>query len=109
MKTKKITKIKSLLVFTALTLFGFMTGFAQSINPSTALNQVNTQVRGMFGAASNLLFGIAALIAIVGVIHVYTKWSKNDPNTTTVAASWFGALVFVALSGVIIRALTGVN
>jgi len=104
---KTFQKIGRPLMFGLFMFTAFVVN-AQS-NPNSAISNVNQQVRGIFGSAANLLLGIAALVAIVGAIHVFSKWSQGDPNTTKVASNWIAALIFIALAAIIIRAMTGVQ
>jgi len=103
----KFQKIQRPLVF-GLSVLATVALKAQTANPTQAISNVNTQVRSVFAQAGNLFMGLCALIAIVGAIHVFTKWTSGDPNTTKVAANWVAALIFCALVTIVIKAMTGV-
>lgn len=65
---------------------------------------VETQMlRSYFDKGVNLMYVLAALIGLIGAIKVYSKWSSGDPDTMKVAAGWFGACVFLAVSAAVIR------
>lgn len=60
-------------------------------------------VRGYFDVGTKLMYGIGALLAIIGAIKVYSKWSAGDQDTAKTAASWFGACIFLVVVTTIIK------
>ena len=83
--------------------------FAQDIGAGTAaLGAADTAVRGFFGPATNIMFAVAAITGLIGAVKVYQKISSGDPDTGRVAASWFGACIFLIVAAVAISAFFGV-
>jgi len=76
---------------------------------NAGLNEANTQVRSYFAAGVNLMYGVAAIVAIVGAIKVYQKWSAGDESTGKVAAAWFGACVFLVIVSTVIKSFFGIT
>jgi len=75
---------------------------------AAGINEANRQVRGYFSAGTNLMYGIGALVALIGAVKVYQKWSGGEPDTAKVAASWFGACIFLVVVATIISSFFGV-
>jgi hypothetical protein len=106
-KNKLIQKLLPLSMVVFMVMLS-VDSFANNVSVSAGLNSINSIIRSqVFGVAVNILYAICGVVAIVGTIHVYSKWSSGDPNTTKIAASWVGALIFVAVSALVIRAMTG--
>lgn len=80
----------------------------QAQDGSAGLNEANTEVRGYFAAGTSLMYGIGGIVAIVGAIKVYQKWSAGDPETGKVAAAWFGACVFLVVVATVIKSFFGI-
>ena len=74
-----------------------------------ALGSADTEVRSAIPALSRIMLAVMAIMAIVGAISVYGKWSNGDPDTRKSAASWFGALIFAGLVLLVVRAVFGVS
>ncbi len=76
---------------------------------SAALANVETGLTAYIQPITNICYIIAALVAIVGGVQVYSKMTSGDPGAGKTAASWFGGAVFLILIPTIITALFGVN
>ncbi len=74
-------------------------------NANKALSEIAAGVSGLFDNAWKVALAIAALIAIVGSINVYSKWHKGDPNVSSAIAGWVGAVVGFILMGVVLKAV----
>ena len=62
------------------------TAFAQG-GVGDGLSQANAMVRGYFQPAVELVYGVAAIVGLIGAVRVYGKFSEGDPSTARVAAS----------------------
>ena len=69
----------------------------------TGLNEANTKVRNYFAIGINIMYAVGGILGLIGAVKVYSKWSHGDPDTSKVAAAWFGACVFLVLVGTLIR------
>ncbi len=72
------------------------------------INEANQQVRSYFGAGTQLMYAIGALLGLIGAVKVYQKWNAGDPDTGKVAAAWFGSCVFLVVVATVIQSFFGV-
>ena len=105
------TKVLAAMVATfMLNLVSSVMVMAQDINAgTTALNDADTAVRGFFGPASNIMFGVAAIVGLIGIVKVYQKFSAGDQDSMRVAAGWFGACIFLVIAATALSAFFGVQ
>ena len=96
---KKCVLFLSLLV-TAIAVY------AQDGN--AGINEANTKVRSYFAAGTNLMYAVGAVLGLIGAVKVYSKWNSGDPDTSKVAAAWFGSCVFLVVVATVIRSFFGV-
>ena len=75
---------------------------------NAGINEANQQVRGYFAAGTNLMYAIGAVVGLIGAVKVYQKWNSGDPDTSKVAAAWFGSCVFLVVVATVIRSFFGV-
>ena len=80
--------------------------FAQDGN--AGINDANTKVRSYFASGTNLMYGIGAIVGLIGAVKVYNKWNAGDHDTGKVAAAWFGSCVFLVIVSTVIRAFFGI-
>lgn len=98
----------------ALTTIGFLLEVSVNAQTTTAdgnngLEQANTLVRKYYGDAVNLMYAIAGVLALVGAIKVYGKWSHGDPDTGRVAGAWFGSCIFLVVVATVIQQFFGIS
>lgn len=72
------------------------------------INEANQKVRGYFDAGTDLMYGVGALLGLIGAVKVYQKWNSGDQDTGKVAASWFGSCVFLVVVATVIKSFFGV-
>lgn len=72
------------------------------------INEANQQVRSYFDAGTQLMYGIGALLGLIGAVKVYQKWNAGDPDTGKVAAAWFGSCVFLVVVATVIQSFFGI-
>ena len=80
--------------------------YAQDGN--AGINEANTKVRSYFAAGTNLMYAVGAVLGLIGAVKVYSKWNSGDPDTSKVAAAWFGSCVFLVVVATVIRSFFGV-
>jgi hypothetical protein len=83
-----------------------LTAFAQDGN--AGINEANTQVRSYFQSGTNLMYGIGAIVGLIGAVKVYQKWNSGDQDTSKVAAAWFGSCIFLVVVATIIKSFFGI-
>jgi len=81
---------------------------AQAQDGIAGINQANQQVRSYFGAGTQLMYAVGALLGLIGAVKVYQKWNAGDPDTGKVAAAWFGSCVFLVIVATVIQSFFGV-
>jgi len=102
----KITKTKFVMLCLAAILLVHFNASAQ--DGLAGINQANQQVRSYFGAGTNLMYAIGALLGLIGAVKVYQKWNAGEPDTGKVAAAWFGSCVFLVLVATVIQSFFGI-
>lgn len=89
----------------ALTFTEF-SAMAQDAN--AGINEANTKVRSYFASGTNLMYAVGAIVGLIGAVKVYQKWNAGDPDTSKVAAAWFGSCVFLVVVATVIKSFFGV-
>ena len=75
---------------------------------NAGINQANQMVRSYFSTGTNLMYGVGAIVGLIGAIKVYNKWNSGDHDTGKTAAAWFGSCVFLVVVTTVIRAFFGI-
>lgn len=99
------TKIRFLLIIIACILVALSVN-AQDGN--AGINEATQRVRSYFITGTNLMYAIGAVLGLVGAVKVYQKWNSGDPDTSKVAAAWFGSCVFLVIVATMLSAFFGV-
>lgn len=113
MKTKKVTsairKSKAgigLVLFTLCFVTLHLSVFAQDGN--AGINEATNQMRSYFQTGTTLMYAIGAVVGLVGAVKVYQKWNGGDPDTSKVAAAWFGSCIFLVIVATVLQSFFGV-
>ena len=96
-----MTKRKYL--FAAIVMIAASTAFAQGGNGLAGINDATNMVTSYFDPGTKLIYAIGAVVGLIGGIKVYNKFSSGDPDVSKVAASWFGACIFLIVAATILR------
>lgn len=80
--------------------------YAQDAN--AGINEANQKVRSYFSSGTNLMYAVGAILGLIGAVKVYQKWNAGDPDTSKVAAAWFGSCVFLVVVATVIKSFFGV-
>jgi hypothetical protein len=81
----------------------------QTGNGVAGLQQANTLVGSYFDYAVYLMYSIGAVVGVVGAVKVYNAWSHGDQQTNKMAASWFGACIFLVVVAAVLKSFFGVS
>lgn len=92
----------------SMILILFMTTLAHAQDGAAGIQAANTQVRSYFDSGTQLMYGVGALLGLIGAVKVYQKWNSGDQDTSKVAASWFGSCIFLVVVATIIRSFFGI-
>jgi hypothetical protein len=98
-KSLKTSGVSALLMIASLA--------ARSQDGNAGINEANTQVRSYFASGTNLMYGIGAIVGLIGAVKVYQKWNSGDQDTSKVAAAWFGSCIFLVVVATIIKSFFG--
>ncbi|WP_242917458.1 DUF4134 domain-containing protein [Pontibacter liquoris] len=82
--------------------------WAQAQDGLAGINEANQKVRSYFDAGTQLMYGVGALLGLIGAVKVYQKWNAGDQDTGKVAAAWFGSCVFLVVVATVIKSFFGV-
>ncbi len=92
-------------LITTILITTTLLGHAQ--DGAAGIQAANSQVRSYFDSGTQLMYGVGALLALIGAVKVYQKWNGGDQDTSKVAASWFGSCIFLVVVTTIIRSFFG--
>jgi hypothetical protein len=99
-------KCKHFLGAVAVYCMSYIYSYAQDGN--AGINEANTAVRGYFDTGTNLMYAIGAVLGLIGAVKVYQKWNSGDPDTSRVAAAWFGSCIFLVVVATVLKSFFGV-
>lgn len=91
----------------ALSVYCFTSAIAYAQDGNAGINEAATQVRGYFETGTQLMYAIGAVLGLVGAVKVYQKWNSGDPDTSKVAAAWFGSCVFLVIVATVLGSFFG--
>jgi hypothetical protein len=103
-----IKKVASKIKFSALTLVAMVVSsslFAQTGSLDAGMANIKTQATNISTTGQQICYAIAVIIGIVGAVRILGKQSGDRENLHKEIAGWFGATLFFAAAGVMIRAL----
>lgn len=86
-------------------LNGATLAFCQDGN--AGISQATTMVKGYFDTGCTLMYAIGAIVGIIGGVKVFQKWNAGEPDTSRVAASWFGSCIFLVVVATVIKSFFG--
>jgi hypothetical protein len=101
-----IKKGKALGVALLAYLISYAYSFAQDGN--AGINEANMRVRSYFDTGANLMLAVGAVVGLIGAVKVYQKWNSGDPDTSRVAAAWFGSCIFLVVVSTVLKSFFGV-
>jgi len=84
----------------------YVYSYAQDGN--AGINEANMRVRSYFDTGANLMFAVGAVVGLIGAVKVYQKWNSGDPDTSRVAAAWFGSCIFLVVVSTVLKSFFGV-
>jgi hypothetical protein len=108
MKSKRemVRKGRAFMLALSVYCLSYVVAYAQDGN--AGINQAATQVRSYFQTGTSLMYAIGAVLGLVGAVKVYQKWNSGDPDTSKVAAAWFGSCVFLVIVATVLASFFGV-
>ena len=104
-KMKTIRRGRAFMLALSVYCLSYVVAYAQDGN--AGINEAATQVRGYFDTGTQLMYAIGAVVGLVGAVKVYQKWNSGDPDTSKVAAAWFGSCVFLVIVATVLGSFFG--
>jgi len=101
MKTKKVNDYCKRA--TALTFLLIVATLSAHADGEAGINKATGEVKGYFNAGEQLMYAVGAILGLIGAVKVYTKWNAGEPDTSKVAASWFGSCIFLVVVATVIK------
>jgi hypothetical protein len=107
MKKKNRMSRRSKAFVLALSMYCLSYAIAYAQDGNAGISEAATQVRGYFDTGTQLMYAIGAVLGLVGAVKVYQKWNSGDPDTSKVAAAWFGSCVFLVIVATVLGSFFG--
>lgn len=107
MKRKNRMSRRSKAFVLALSMWCLSYAIAYAQDGNAGISEAATQVRGYFDTGTQLMYAIGAVLGLVGAVKVYQKWNSGDPDTSKVAAAWFGSCVFLVIVATVLGSFFG--
>jgi len=85
-----------------------LVSLAFSQDGAAGINEATNKVKGYFDAGCNLMYAIGAVLGIIGAIKVFQKWNAGEPDTSKVAAAWFGSCIFLVVVATVLQSFFGI-
>jgi len=92
--------VKRLLPAALSTAFGLA---ASAQDGKTGIQQATTLVGSYFDTACTLMYAIGGVVGVIGAVKVYGAWTHGDQQTNKLAASWFGACIFLVVVAAVLK------
>ncbi|RKR80691.1 uncharacterized protein DUF4134 [Mucilaginibacter gracilis] len=111
MKTQTVKQTKNKVnrkTATLVLLATILASVAYAQDGNAGINAATTQVKSYFAAGTSLMYAIGAVVGLIGAVKVYNKWNHGEPDTSKVAAAWFGSCVFLVIVATVLKSFFGV-
>jgi hypothetical protein len=99
---KIISRFSALLCLLVIAL----TAYSQDGN--NGIREATNKVKGYFDAGTDLMYAIGAVVGIIGAVKVFNKWNAGEPDTSKVAAAWFGSCIFLVVVATVLKSFFGI-
>jgi hypothetical protein len=82
---------------------------AKAQSGNKGIKDADNMVRSYFKDGISLMYGVGAVVGLIGAIRVYQKWSSGDPDTGRTAAAWFGSCIFLVIVATVLKSFFAVQ
>jgi hypothetical protein len=104
MKKRKSFKRNVVMVWLGSTMLSTV---VKAQDGNTGISAATTNLTSYFPTGVLLMYAIGGVLGLVGAVKVYQKWSHGDPDTSKVAASWFGSCIFLVVVATVLKSFFG--
>lgn len=106
--SKNAGRLKVLMAL-AFILFAETSASAQDAGDGNAgIQEATTKVKSYFDTGTSLMYAVGAVVGLIGAVKVYQKWSGGEPDTSQVAAAWFGSCIFLVVVATVLKSFFGI-
>jgi len=91
-----------------LLLLSSVVVIAQTGDGDAGIRQATDMVKGYFATATTLLYAVGAVVGLVGAVKIFQKWNSGEPDTSKIAAAWFGSCIFLVVVATVLKSFFGV-
>jgi len=81
--------------------------YCKAQDGNSGITAATTQVRSYFSTGTTLMYAVGALVGLIGAVKVYQKWNAGEPDTSKVAAAWFGSCIFLVVVAAVLKGFFG--
>jgi hypothetical protein len=82
--------------------------YAQTADGNNGLSQANTIIRSYFDTATQLLYGVGALLGLAGAVRVFTAMLAGEQRSKSELVGWFGSCVFLVIVASVLKSFFGI-
>ncbi len=82
--------------------------YAVAQDGNEGISKATDMVTGYFDTGTSLMYAVGAILGLIGAVKVYSKWNSGDPDTSKVAAAWFGSCIFLVVVATVIKSFFGI-
>ncbi|MDR1225762.1 MAG: DUF4134 domain-containing protein [Prevotellaceae bacterium] len=103
-------KIYTRILALSATMMLTLQSHAQDLTKAfAAFDTITTQLKNNYSKIQALIFAIAAILFVVGLIQVIPKFQSGDPNATKHAIAWAGGVIVLIVGGMFVKAAFGIT
>jgi hypothetical protein len=100
---------KKVLALSAISVLA-LDACAQDLNKAfNAFDTVSAQLKSNYGKVQTLIFSIAAILFVVGLIQVIPKFQSGDQSATKHAVAWASGVLVLLVGGFFIKTAFGIS
>lgn len=105
----KITKKgKAFALALTVYLLNYLYSYAQDGDGAAGISEARDRMLEYFDVGTTLMYAIGAVVGLIGAVKVFQKWNSGEPDTTKVAAAWFGSCIFLVIVATVLESFFGV-
>ncbi|MBB2146810.1 DUF4134 domain-containing protein [Pedobacter sp. LMG 31464] len=109
---KRLTEKKELgfrvLVIVLCSVLVLVCGICFAQDGNAGIQEATNKVKGYFDTGCDLMYAIGAVVGIIGAVKVFNKWNAGEPDTSKVAAAWFGSCIFLVVVATVLKSFFGI-
>jgi hypothetical protein len=105
----KPVRRKDLVKWGVFALIVCLNAAALAQSTDNGISKANEEVTKAFNKGITLMYAVGGVLGLIGAVKVYQKWNSGDPDTSKVAAAWFGSCIFLVVVVTVIKSFFNLN